>query len=376
MKTTFILFQRPRGQPLLVFATLLGGWLVLRVLLWESPFPGFSPALAIVEADPTWPAAMLPARAAPKTAHLARGDHKGGERSRPSANTRPAAVRPPHLVFPRLGSSKGVGRAPDLLEFGAAVRSGTLSASEGPSGVRQSHPLVDQPGLHFLADSTADASSRANWSGDAWLLLRNDSRAPLVSGRPAYGRSQAGAVLRYRLESSSSHRPTAYARVTQALVGAGETEVAAGFAARVLPRIPVSVSAELRSYDSAAGTEIRPAVLAVTELPPAQLGLGLRGEAYVQAGYVGGRFATAFVDGQARIDKHAMQFGDHADLRIAGAFSGGAQEGAERIDLGPGATVSFRLGEVHSRLVLDYRFRVAGDAKPGSGPALTLSAGF
>jgi hypothetical protein len=28
-----------RGQPLVVFATILGAWLIGRVLLWESPFP-------------------------------------------------------------------------------------------------------------------------------------------------------------------------------------------------------------------------------------------------------------------------------------------------------------------------------------------------
>jgi hypothetical protein len=39
-------------------------------------------------------------------------------------------------------------------------------------------------------------------------------------------------------------------------------------------------------------------------------------------------------------------------------------------------SVYFGNGAVHSRLSLDYRFRVAGDAVPASGPALTLSAGF
>jgi len=28
-----------RGQPLLVLAVLLGGWVALRALLWQSPFP-------------------------------------------------------------------------------------------------------------------------------------------------------------------------------------------------------------------------------------------------------------------------------------------------------------------------------------------------
>ena len=55
---------------------------------------------------------------------------------------------------------------------------------------------------------------------------------------------------------------------------------------------------------------------------------------------------------------------------------GGAQDGASRLDIGPSAAVSFRLGEGRGRVAADYRIRVAGEAEPASGPALTLSAGF
>ncbi len=36
----------------------------------------------------------------------------------------------------------------------------------------------------------------------------------------------------------------------------------------------------------------------------------------------------------------------------------------------------FRLGGANARIAVDYRQRVAGDAVPGSGPALTISTGF
>ena len=42
----------------------------------------------------------------------------------------------------------------------------------------------------------------------------------------------------------------------------------------------------------------------------------------------------------------------------------------------PSASIALRLAESPARLSADYRFRVAGDARPGSGAALTLSAGF
>jgi len=101
----------------------------------------------------------------------------------------------------------------------------------------------------------------------------------------------------------------------------------------------------------------------------------LRAEAYVQGGYVGGRFATAFVDGQGRVERTVARIGETEVTAGAGAW-GGAQKGAARLDIGPSAAVSFRLGEARGRVAADYRVRVAGDAEPRSGPALTLSAGF
>ena len=119
--------------------------------------------------------------------------------------------------------------------------------------------------------------------------------------------------------------------------------------------------------------------MAVTEFPPVSLPLGTRGEAYVQGGYVGGRSATAFVDGQARVERPVVRSGEAEVTAGVGAW-GGAQKGAARLDIGPTAAVSFRLGPrsfgARGRVAADYRIRVAGDAEPASGPALTLSAGF
>lgn len=243
----------------------------------------------------------------------------------------------------------------------------TGSPAAGSSGGQQ--PLLGR-----TAERAPSGAPR--WSGDAWLLWRRDAGGPLVSGQPSYGRSQAGAVLRYRLAPSSGHRPIVYARTSRALVGPPETEVAAGLAARPLARVPISFAGELRVTDGPTGREVRPAAFAVTELPPARLPFGLVGEAYVQAGYVGGRFATAFVDGQAKVDTRVAHIADSTEVRAGAGVWGGAQKHAERLDVGPTANVSFRLGETPSRLAVDYRLRIAGQAQPKSGPALTFSAGF
>jgi hypothetical protein len=44
--------------------------------------------------------------------------------------------------------------------------------------------------------------------------------------------------------------------------------------------------------------------------------------------------------------------------------------------VGPTATLDLPLAGGSGRLSADWRFRLAGTATPGSGPALTLSAGF
>ena len=144
---------------------------------------------------------------------------------------------------------------------------------------------------------------------------------------------------------------------------------------RPIPGLPLRVLAEGRATRTINGTIMRPAAALVSELPPARLPLGLRGETYLQAGYVGGRGATAFVDGQARLERPLVHAGGFA-LRAGGGVWGGAQRGASRLDVGPTATVSFRLGAAQSRVSADYRWRVAGNAAPGSGPVVTLSAGF
>jgi hypothetical protein len=212
------------------------------------------------------------------------------------------------------------------------------------------------------------------WSADGWLLLRRGGGASLATGSApvTYGASQAGVVLRYSLAPQSPFTPAAYLRATAALNGSEEREAALGLSARPIAALPVLVAAEVR----ADGTRLRPAVFAVTQLPPFELPMGMRGEAYAQAGYVGGRYATGFADGQLHIDRPVARFA-RAELRVGAGSWGGAQKGASRLDIGPAATVSMGLGEGAAlRLGIDWRFRVAGNAAPASGPAISLSAGF
>jgi hypothetical protein len=120
-------------------------------------------------------------------------------------------------------------------------------------------------------------------AADAWLMMRQDTTSSVVSGRPSYGRSQAGGVVRYRLAASSPHAPQAHLRASSALEGALENDLVAGLSARPIRGVPLRLAAEARISQTGAGTGLRPAVIAVTEFPPLDLPLGFQAEAYVQA---------------------------------------------------------------------------------------------
>ncbi|GAA0284547.1 hypothetical protein GCM10009127_27590 [Alteraurantiacibacter aestuarii] len=245
----------------------------------------------------------------------------------------------------------------------------------GDTGLASVAAAAPQAAPFAVPYAGAQQDGEGRWSADGWLMWRQDSASPLLSGRPSYGRSQAGAVVRYSLAPASRNRPQVYVRGSGALEGAREHEAAAGVSARPIAAVPIRLAAEMRLARRAGGTDVRPAAYAVTELPPVELPAGLTGELYLQGGYVGGDFATAFVDGQARVDR-ALAGSQDVQLRAGGAVWGGAQDDARRLDIGPSASVTFRLGDTRGRVAADYRFRVAGDAQPASGPALTLSAGF
>jgi hypothetical protein len=385
-----------RGQPLAVLLGLLLAWVGLRATWWQAPsdvygpvappqFELSTPAGSDVEA---WLGTEV-ASAAPTRAARAEADLEpriAGEASRSSSPALPslvpavsrgllAVVQPPPPTGRLRPARAAIGHS--LLLAAGISRMDLPPALAAYFGVGE--PVV--PGVPAAAPMPASLRAPAHPSGpsrlsaDAWLMVRDDTISPVVSGRPSYGRSQAGGVVRYRLAPSSPLALQAHVRASSALAGPLDRDLAAGLSARLSTRVPVRVAVEARIGETARGTELRPAVIAVTELPPLELPHGTRAEAYLQGGYVGGAFATAFVDGQARIERPIGRLGD-AEVRAGAGAWGGAQEGAARLDIGPTAAVAFRLGEAQARVAADYRFRVAGDAEPRSGPALTVSAGF
>ncbi len=219
-------------------------------------------------------------------------------------------------------------------------------------------------------------SGRRRWSVDAWMFVRRGEGAlTLGTMTPFYGASQYGVVVRRAFGSGPRPRAFAYARV------AGATEVldrqvALGLGVRPLRAVPVAVLAEGRLQQDLYGKHVRPAAALVSEVPPVKLPLGLTGDVYGQAGWVGGRGATPFFDAQAVVDRGVVRAWRGTDVRLGGGVWGGGQKGAVRLDVGPRASIRTHMKGWPVQVSADYRFRIAGHAAPGSGPAVTLSTGF
>lgn len=366
-----------KGQPLVVLAIFLSIWIGGRAIMWDSP--------------------ILLAEAIEKSASEILAGQSDGVASKSTAAAIPAEnanpkhqTRLPSSLLPNAHAQEAVSaenaplvweeqRAPEL-----APRGETAAAHQLIWLAAMAHLPVPEPISAITANAERAADSKIHpiagtdrWSLDAWTFWREGSGAPLVSaGRsPTYGASQAGAVLNYRLAPSNKRDPRLYARAYSALIDQREGELAGGMSLRPIARLPIRAHAEVRLTEFANSIEIRPAIFATTEFPRVELPLDFYGEAYGQAGYVAGEAGTAFADGQLHVMRSLKSF-DLGSVSIGAAAWGGAQSGVERIDLGPSLRADVSISEVPARLSLDYRERIAGEAEPPSGVAVTLSTRF
>lgn len=352
-----------RGQPLIALVALLGGWIGARAALLDTP----QSPVVLAEASVRFVAAgkdrQPTMRAKSQVAH--------GYASRlalPPPRLAPVPVRAPKMLASDAAAGPRVAGGHQMLWLAG------LALVPLPAEAARARPSWGGGQLPPPSSLLSTRQTGLRWSADGWLLWRGTGGIPSLGG--TYGASQAGAVLRYQLVPGSARHPALYLRASSPVTAPHGAELAIGLALRPLPRVPVVAGAELRVVQSRLGrAALRPAAMLVSEFPPMSAPLGLRAEVYAAAGYVGGRDATAFVDGQVRADRRIMRLGA-AELRAGGGLWGGAQRGAARLDIGPSATLFLPLGSGSGRLSADWRLRVSGDAAPPSGPALTLSASF
>ena len=327
------------GRPLRFLGGTLGGWALFRIaVLW--PGAETLPLGALVQT-------MLPPSVArPFMPFAAIAVHSPAAPS-PAPIAREVASRP----SPLSPSVTTVARPPTL------PRTAAQRASPAPTPGAIGPPLRPTP----------IAQGPGRLAGSAWTLVRGGPSGTLSGGQ--LGASQAGIRLTYAL--GHARRVALAVRYATPLSGPGK-EAAIGVEWKPT-RLPFRLIAEQRFVlDGGRGG---PTVGIIGGYGPGFVAPGVRIEAYGQAGAIARDGVEGFVDAAARATHPVVAQGP-VRIDIGAGVWGSAQRGAARLDLGPTIGAAVSIGHRTIRLSADWRQRVAGDARPGSGPAFTIGSDF
>ncbi len=186
-----------------------------------------------------------------------------------------------------------------------------------------------------------------------------------------YGGSQSGLIATYRL-ADRANAPALLWRVSVVPHQSSAREFAFGTRIQPIPKIPVTLSVERRF--SPYGPDRFAAYLAggLDDMP---LPGAFKMSGYGQVGLLAGHGGDRFFDGTMQVT-YPLHLSKQVTLNTGGGVWAGGQRGAARVDIGPTLRADIALGQSRFRLSADWRLRAVGDAKPGSGPAITVSTGF
>lgn len=364
-----------RGHPLRFLGLVVGGWVCLRAGMVLTPaMLGGSDDVLHDGQD--------------ASVRSVRDDGSGAE---PPAGSASFVATPAASILstsPRASLADHARKAGSSVTAQPSTRTGALilAARSVPGAAAANlHPSVSPEGTGRRAASegtpatsspvTVAPNSRgpSRWSGAAWLLWRPDVGSGLASA-PLLGGSQAGLRIDYRLARGAAGQLSAYGRLSRAFVGASSEEAALGLAWRP-GRLPLSLLAERRQRIGPGGRNGF-AFIAAGGFGPRDVARRVEAEGYAQAGVVGLPGADGFADGKASLGYRLTPGGASARLTVGASLSGSAQPGAERLDLGPEVRLRFPFGGIGLRLSAEWRARIAGDARPASGPTITLVSDF
>jgi len=283
----------------------------------------------------------------------------------------PPRVRPVHPAKP----SVGVMSMSPVFSRAAAPTDGTavLVGSKTKTPPTAFSPLpITAPSEITLPNSplpaTLPASApRKRLSVSSWLIARSGVGGGSSAFAPQLGGTQGGVRVDYTL----TDRIAATGRLAAPAAGAGR-ELSLGVAWRPAG-VPLRFVAEQRiALDGGRGG---PSVGVSGGVDAVPLAAEFRLEGYGQAGIIVRDGIEHFVDGSVRATRRlSTPAGIGVDAGV-GAW-GGTQRGATRLDIGPTIGARIPVFGQKLRVALDWRQRVAGDARPGSGPALTMGMDF
>lgn len=334
------------GRPLRFLLLVSVGWVGTRtVMLWPTAM------------HPGIPAVVRGGAIVPQAAAVTMATRMSAVVARPLA---------PHVIVASAPRVKGILK--QVIVPKATFANWPVPLQQGPpasAGEVRKPELI--AGLPTLLNRPTPLRSR--FFGSAWLFARDGSGIVGVVPGVQLGGSQAGVRLAYAL---TEDRRIAIAARAASPLGKGMRELALGVEWQP-SRLPLRIVAEQRfALNEGRGG---PSLSVVGGAGPLPIVAGFNLEGYGQAGVIGRDKGEAFVDGAVRLARPIAKIGD-VQLDLGGGAWGAAQKGASRLDIGPSLSARLPIGQQPVRLSLDWRQRIAGNARPDSGAVLTLGADF
>ncbi len=235
-------------------------------------------------------------------------------------------------------------------------------------------PIVEeeQREQNWLAAPLPASNVRA--TGSFWLLARKGGTSFAGGRAGAIGDSQMGMRLVMPVvELGNTVSAGLSVRASTPIRGDGQ-ELAIGISLKRSKRLAMELIAETR-FQLNSNQADNLALIAVTGVSELPLGSGFHLDAFGQAGVVGPNQSTLFIGGNASIHKEVSSASGVSLNLGMGAWSD-AQNGAERLDVGPELSLKFRNAKMPVRVSLQWRQRILGNASPNSGAALVLASDF
>lgn len=338
------------SRPLRAAVGVLGGWIVLRTaMLWNG---GPEAMVRAAGADPVTP--PVPPLAAALDPVPAPDEPIPARRSAINARTTPTA--PP--------SSPSERQAPAVA---TAVTTQDAVVSAEPESVAIPAFVTPESARPAVLPALPATSARNRFQLSGWALVRGAASPGGLVPAGTLGGSQigmrgwfapgpSGLVLTARVSSPLGSR------------FGSETSIGAGFR-----KGGVGVIVEERiSLDAGGGA--RPSVTVFGGISDVRVRGKLRADGYAQAGIVGLNNRIGFADGAIRIEHPVLD--KPVRLAVGAGAWGGAQPGLARLDTGPQIVARVPVAGGTMRIAGEWRFRIAGNADPGSGPVLSIGADF
>lgn len=326
-----------QSRPLRAITAVIGGWVAVRTLFLLPPSPVMTAASPIARAFAEPPPGVT----------IALPDETRAASVSPAAAALTIVLEAPQSLSPEPRRSPF-----RLVALSPQVEPGDAPAPEAAISV---------------APRPLESERRSRLSGSVWALVRDGGVVPVGAGGQLGG-SQAGVRLFYE---PGPRGWVLTARASAPLEGrrGRELSVGAGYRGRI-----GGVLLERRiALDRGARDAF--ALTGYAGLYDLALTPRLRANAHLQAGVVGLKSRDVFADGAASLERTVLESGT-ARLAVGATAIAAAQPGTRRVDIGPLVTARLPVAKNPVRITAGWRHRIAGNAAPRSGPAVTLGFDF